>query len=605
MFSFMKRGEQTSAPPGVIPKPKKQPEAVETPALDKPAIALVEIKPQPLLERRSVMRLALEPAPESIEVKRIDQLSELPEYTDNLTRIRIRSDRKEGKSFSVPDSLRQTVAILQIAESAAIIVLNGDGAVNSNEFGTARSILRQRGYSIVGTYVASPQAFSELASSEAPPDEIEKVDQSEAVKLFDQILQAGAALGSSDIHVCIREQSTRVLCRVHGRLTPVNKFNRIQGFQAVSVAYNKLALETSRSKTEPQFLGDRTLYCVIDRSVSGKRWRIRFQSFGVEGGTDVVLRLLPGEAVAQSKTLADLGYEPSQQKELSLAIRKNVGALIVAGGTGSGKSTMLMVAMTMDPNRRFYKSYTIEDPVEYRMFGISQISVRRDISDTDGKSNPFIESMRAMMRADPDVVMTGEIRDKESADLFAPMVMSGHRGLTTLHASSAWGIIARLTNAPINMPRPVLAEKRFISALVYQCLVPTLCPHCAKPAKGNLPDEYLTFIKVKFQVSTANMRVANHEGCRQCIEGINGVTVAAEIVTPTIEMKAMILDGREAIAEIKWRESRSAGFDEPDMGGKTAFEHALYKSLQGLIDPRDVEMAFESFETYEIVGVVS
>jgi type II secretory ATPase GspE/PulE/Tfp pilus assembly ATPase PilB-like protein len=226
--------------------------------------------------------------------------------------------------------------------------------------------------------------------------------------------------------------------------------------------------------------------------------------------------------------------------------------------------------------------------------------VRRDITLAEDTA-PFSEAMRVLMRADPDTIMVGEIRDKDTAEVFAPAVQSGHRVLTTVHAASAIGIIDRLSSAPILMPRSVLAGKRFISALVYQSLLPTLCPRCSLSATTIMPAERLHLMEKKFQVSVDRVQVVNERGCSHCHGGRYGQTVAAEIILPDSETLRLFRDGLDVEAERRWRQTRSSGFDDSDMTGKTAFEHGLYKCLQGRIDPRDLEHAFESLRTYEVV----
>lgn len=527
---------------------------------------------------------------------RVQSIDQLPQYAKVLS-------EKDGE-VPVPDATRKMALALQIGHLKAAILLNGDTAITSNEYRSLRGILRHHQFSVDAVYIATQDAFGFVLGASKEREESGVIHESaQSVRNFDAILEAGVKAGASDIHVCIRDNGAVVLLRVYGLMNECMTLSRDDAIEAVGVAYNKLATESSRGRNDPQFNQRRKQYCMIDRVVSGRRWRFRYQSSNVEGGLDIVMRILPAEMIAETKSLAELGYEDTQRELLKLAMMRSIGAIFVAGETGSGKSTTLMTLMTMDPERHRYKWYSVEDPVEYKMFGVSQIPVQRDTADDD--NGPFIEAFRALLRMDPNVMMIGEIRDKETADLFAPAVMSGHRCLTTVHAPSGVGIAGRLSSAPIMMPRAILAGKRFISALVYQSLVPTLCPHCRKPAKDVLDYDYIAYIEDKFSVDASQMYVASGISCghQKCQKGVAGQTVAAEVIIPDSQMLILLREGKDTEAEEMWRRTRTSGFDSPDMTGKTAFEHALYRCLKGQIDPRHLETTFESFRTYEVIEI--
>lgn len=545
-----------------------------------------------------------------------------------------------GAELEEVASYRTVCLALESGEKKTFVLLNGDTAQYAHEYRALCSLLRHKGYAVEVAYL-SPQPVYEsflkvakesaaelrrLASLAVPDNNVRQPrDQGQqntpptlksngvtqnslkgsapSINAFYNIVEKGISLGASDVHICIREQGAKVLMRIFGQLEPVISMSREDALEAVGVAYNKLASENSRSRTAHQFNPRDKQYCTIEVAVAKQRWRIRYQSTNVEGGLDVVLRLLASDLIAESKPLADLGYSASQCEQMRLGLMRAVGAIFMAGVTGSGKSTTLKTLVTMDPLRSRSKWYSVEDPVEYRITKVSQIPVQRDTSDED--SMPFIEAFRALMRMDPDSILIGEIRDKETADLFSAAVMSGHRCLTTVHASSAIAIAGRLCSQPILMPRPVLAGKSFVSLLVYQNLLPELCPHCRKPATSVCDSDYLGFIARKFAVDTSGMYVSSGHSCGQpnCRNGIIGRTVVAEMIAPDSDMRALLHDGKDIELERMWRRTRTVGFDHEDMTGKTAFEHGLYKCLTGQVDPRDLEASFESFQTYELIAL--
>jgi type II secretory ATPase GspE/PulE/Tfp pilus assembly ATPase PilB-like protein len=194
-------------------------------------------------------------------------------------------------------------------------------------------------------------------------------------------------------------------------------------------------------------------------------------------------------------------------------------------------------------------------------------------------------------------------------------VESGHQIFTTVHATSAFGIIKRLISPQIGLTRDVLAADDFISALVYQRLIPVNCKHCSKPAIEVLSSEILADLETRWQLDVYRMRCASDGGCPHCqtrgykpdaaVEegaklGVSGVTVISEIVVPTDELRELIAEGKDMQAKRMWRGTRRTGFDDSDMTGKTAFEHGIYKASLGIVDIRFVEDAFVALPFYQI-----
>lgn len=252
----------------------------------------------------------------------------------------------------------------------------------------------------------------------------------------------------------------------------------------------------------------------------------------------------------------------------------------------------------------------MEDPVEYLNPFMRQISVQRNSDDPDEVVKmKFLSALRSVLRMDPDVLMLGEIRDHESGSIASEFNRTGHRVFTTVHGDGCIDVLARLTSDEIGIHPQTLAAKKYLSAVMYQKLLPKLCPHCKVPAQTVLPEKTQQTLRQKFHVDPGTMFVANEQGCPHCrladvgIAGTKGMTVVAEILTPTEEIRDSIRQQDWRQLEILWRSQRIAGFDSPHMGGKTAFEHALYKACAGLVDPQDIEADFESFETYSVFAL--
>ena len=204
--------------------------------------------------------------------------------------------------------------------------------------------------------------------------------------------------------------------------------------------------------------------------------------------------------------------------------------------------------------------------------------------------------------------MIGEIRDTESARIATELTQTGHRVLSTVHGEGCVDVLSRMTGDLLQVPADILGTKKYLTAVIYQKLLPLLCPHCKVPARALLTKEKQRLLTEKFCVDVGNMYMANAEGCDECrlngavTEGTKGQTLVAEILTPDDAMRVEMREKNWPEVERLWRSARSKPFGHSDMTGKTAFEHALSKATQGLIDPNDIEADFEPFETYQIFG---
>ena len=407
---------------------------------------------------------------------------------------------------------------------------------------------------------------------------------------------------ASDLHIEVNDKNERsqIRFRVDGMMTDPKEFQLSTKLLAdvLAYAYNINA----KSGSENMYNANIPQQCQMRIEVNKRKILLRWASTQNAVGTKAVLRLLYQDESTSIRSLLDLGYLPMQVDIWNRAIRRLGGGILLSGVVGSGKSTTMQTVMDMLPS--WMSKYTVEDPVEYIMPGVCQISVSRNLSERE--KDPFLAIKRQLKRLDPDAVLIGEIRDHESGAMFRDIAESGHRAFATIHTPSAIDTITmRLTSEEIGIPKDVIATPGFINLLVYQALVPKLCS-CAVDASTVYTTEYLQLIKQLFDIDAEKIRAKNHEGCDCCrrsslpeLNGTRGRTVVAEMVELDGPMRDYFIEGQNARLKDYIRMQNKSRYDEPVSTGKSAMEVAMYHVANGVIDPVDVEMKFGSFLQYE------
>ncbi|WP_416757595.1 GspE/PulE family protein [Roseateles sp. So40a] len=496
---------------------------------------------------------------------------------------------------------------------------------------------------IAGAADADPSA----APAELSPDERHSaaaardleamLADSTPLEWFRAVIQRCRLAGASDLHLELRGPVALARVRLDGRMRVLGRYPSRVALDGISAAYTMLAEE--RSRTEVAFNGGVPQAAMIPLALPGQRLTLRYQSHPAVGGLDVVIRLLrasaapppagaagssgPGAPAARPRTLGSLGFTPWQADRLRQGLASAWGGVFVAGVTGSGKTTTLNTMMAMLAREGSRKLFTIEDPVEYETPGVSHLSIQRGAA---GGADPFHGAMLAFLRMDPDVGLFGEIRDALSASMAQAAIQTGHKILSTVHATSAMGIVGRLSSRLIGLSREDLCDPEFLSALVYQVLMPINCPHCQRPAETVMSADDLQVYRVGFGLDTAKIRCASEQGCTHCRRpgidygqvppegapadgtdaepaedlppegrfGTAGVKVGAEVLVPDLRLLDLLRQGRDAEARRHWRGRRVAPFSEPDMDGKDAWGHVLYDVAHGRVDPFHFERTFGS-----------
>lgn len=504
-----------------------------------------------------------------------------------------------GEKFAVQEADQQCVAALD--RGAEVLLLATEAYRTTDEYLSLRQTLRQEFQSLKEGQT-SPAVLLGLYKTTGKRTQRKDGEEALSVNLWRRIVEGSVKAGASDIHIVLMDESDGavVLYRLNGKVVRRESLPLDHAKAAVGVAYNKLAADGTRS--EGNFIPMARQHARIPfPDKDHPLYNLRWQSFPVVGGMRIILRLLQTSASkgAQSKPLDQDGYSQDQTRTLYAGARRAKGLILVSGPTGSGKTTLLKALMTSAPNRHEKIQYSIEDPVEYKMFGVGQISL------TDDDEEEALAAGRAVLRADPDDLMVGEIRGSKMANLLKSMVLGGHLVMGSTHGSSAIESVARITEPEIGIPRSLLDGKNFLNLLVYQNLIPKLCS-CKLPAhqadEKQFPAALRKVMRERFGLNPDRMFVRNPDGCEKCAEtkGEDGRTVICEVIRPDRTMRQLFKEGKDGDAEDHWRASRVAPFDEPDCTGKTYVEHGLYKVSIGMIDPTALD-ELEPLEDYEVL----
>ena len=402
----------------------------------------------------------------------------------------------------------------------------------------------------------TPQGEEETSETETGVkyDLLLETDESPVVKLVNRILLKATRVGASDIHFEPYEDETVVRLRMDGEL---HEYTRIPParYSEVVARIKVLANLNVAERRVPQ---DGKFHVKVGQ----RDYDIRVSVVPTVFGERVVLRLL--DKSGKLLTLQQLGLSEEDLKKVEEIISKPYGMVLVTGPTGAGKSTTLYAVLQKLKNPR-KNIITIEDPVEYQIKGISQIQVNPKVGLT------FAAGLRSILRQDPDIVMVGEIRDRETAQIAVQAALTGHLVLSTLHTNDAPSAVTRLADMEIE---PYLIASA-LEGVIAQRLVRKICPHCKveyKPSKeeieklGLSPDGDYTFYRGK--------------GCEHCMgSGYKGRIAIFEVLPFDEELKKLVTRTQDAT------EIRNFALQR---GFKTMLQDGVEKILKGITTPQEV-----------------
>jgi type IV pilus assembly protein PilB len=374
---------------------------------------------------------------------------------------------------------------------------------------------------------------------------IARAEEAPVIKLVDLIIRQAIDERASDIHIEPFKDKLDVRYRIDGELYQIPPPAKHLHLPIVSRVKILAKLDIAERRL-PQ--DGRISAKLEDRTVD-----LRVSTLPTVWGEKVVMRILDKDAIRLD--LASLGFDTKQLDAIRKALKVPYGLFFVTGPTGSGKSTTLYSCLSevMDPAKNIM---TAEDPVEFRIDGINQVHVRPDIGFT------FAEALRSFLRQDPDIIMVGEVRDVETAQICVRAALTGHFVLSTLHTNDAPSAVTRLLD--IGVPSYLLTPS--LTMIIGQRLGRKLCPHCKEPYEPK--QEELGEIKLSTDL------IYRAKGCDQCSHtGYKGRMVVAEVLMVDDEMRRLI--GKNA----SYSEIRDAARKN---GMATLFEIGIKKVEEGV-----------------------
>ncbi|WP_255567918.1 GspE/PulE family protein [Ruficoccus sp. ZRK36] len=365
------------------------------------------------------------------------------------------------------------------------------------------------------------EGFSEVSEDNRQEDD----EDAALIRFVNEVITKAIADRATDIHFEPQKESLQIRYRIDGELVPVRVPDNLVQFQRAIISRLKIMARLNISeRRRPQ--DGRISFTVGKEDID-----IRISSLPIMYGESVSLRLLSNKS--QPVTIEDLGFLPRDINKINQILTRPHGIVLATGPTGSGKSTSLSAFLRQirDPRRRII---TIEDPVEYEIENVNQVQVHHEIGLT------FASTLRSVLRQDPDVIMVGEIRDRETAEIAIRASLTGHLVLSTLHTNDAPGALTRLIDMEIE---PFLIASS-VELVIAQRLVRRLCPRCSREADMELA--HLGSCLVALHVDPTEVQhghlLREPGGCDHCRGlGYRGRVGLFEILQVSEEIHEMII----------------------------------------------------------------
>jgi type IV pilus assembly protein PilB len=386
-------------------------------------------------------------------------------------------------------------------------------------------------------------------------EEDDGISEAPLVRLVNSIIFQAAEDGASDVHFEPQEGSLVVRFRVDGVLQEVQRIPK-RMMAGVTTRVKVLAKLDIAERRKPQ---DGRIS--LNAAAAGRMLDVRIATLPTVEGESVVMRLL--DKSKRAPTLQELGLVPEMMEAMDRILSRPTGALLVTGPTGSGKSTTLYAGLAKI-NRPEINIITVEDPVEYRLAGISQMQINTRAGLT------FATALRSILRADPDVVMVGEIRDSETAKMAIEAALTGHLVLSTLHTNDAPSALTRLTEMGVE---PFLTGAA-VTGVLTQRLARKLCSHCCEMYTPSVDELLKARVSPEVAAASDGMAFYRKRGCPRCNQsGYRGRIGIYQLLEMNEEL------GQLAVAKASREEIERAGISA---GMRTLWDDGMAKVASGI-----------------------
>ncbi len=358
-------------------------------------------------------------------------------------------------------------------------------------------------------------------------EELDLSHEAPVIKLVNRVIHQAARNRASDVHWEPFEKEMKVRLRIDGILHDNLRFDKLHQLAVTS----RLKVMAGMDIAERRLPQDGR----IQRKVGGRDIDMRVAAIPTVHGERIVLRLLDRSSILLN--LRDLGFPTDQYETFRRLIGRPHGMVLVTGPTGSGKTTTLYSAIQMIRSSET-NIMTIEDPVEYQLDGVAQMQV------APKTGFAFASGLRAILRQDPDVVLVGEIRDRETAEVAIHASLTGHLVFSTLHTNDAVGAITRLLDMGVE---PFLISSSVIGVMA-QRLVRRICPHCEEEAPAN-PEALRNVLIEEEKIAALSRSLKRGAGCSECYHtGYRGRIGIFELLEIDDEMRGLIMAHSDAVA---------------------------------------------------------
>lgn len=425
-----------------------------------------------------------------------------------------------------------------------------------------REALNRR-YGLAAETIEKITSQTPVTAEEITREKIEDIEKlaidASVIKLVNQLILEAYRKRATDIHIEPYREKVRVRYRIDGVLYEAKVSQEIK--RLIMPILSRIKIMANMNIVERRLPQDGRAVVKIQDNVLD----LRISTIPTPYGESIVIRILPTTMLF---SLEKLGLSPEELKIFEMLIEKPYGIIFVTGPTGSGKTTTLYASLNKI-NTTDRKIITIEDPIEYEMEGITQIQVNPAIG------LDFAQGLRSMLRHDPDVMMVGEVRDRETAEIAIRVALTGHLVFSTLHTNDTAGSITRLIDIGLE-PYLICSS---VEAFIAQRLVRTICPDCKEENTAELKDIRYQIAQSLGLKSLSDTKIYKGKGCERCdFTGFRGRTGIYEILLLDEAIKELVLS-RASSDQIKklarargMRTLRQKGWEKVQAGVTTPEE---------------------------------